>query len=214
MFLHRISPSYIEGGVARLLLTPEEKEIMAEENYSLIYFAANMFKNTGIHVDELAGVASVGFTKALNAFDKSRNIRFSTYSVNCMKNEILFYLRKEKKHTQNTVSMNYILASDNQGNELSMEDIVSSETKNVPTIQETVELDEDVQFMYQSLKYLNENERYIAIYRFGLFDEAQKTQREIAEEIGMSQANVSKIEKNIMKKLKKIMEKKFNVVGF
>jgi len=196
----------------KFLLTMEEKEDMAKDNYALVYFVAHKFTNTGYDIEELASVATVGYVRALNAFDKSRNIRFSTYSVNCMRNEILFFLRKEKKHRNNNISMSFTLSTDRLGNDFSIEDIISDKSQYLPTTADKVESREDSELLYEALKHLTENERHIAIYRFGLDQGIQKTQREIAEDIGMSQANVSKIEKSLLVKLKSILTKDYNML--
>lgn len=195
-----------------LLLTTEEKEIIAEENLSLVFYVVKMFQNSGVSYDELVSIAMVGYAKALNAFDTERNVKFSTYAINCIKNEILFFLRKEKNHVKNNVSMNFILSTDKNGNNLSLEETVSNIDQNEKSLEENVVLTNDIEILMEALEELTDKERYIITYRYGLDNGVVKTQREIANVIGMSQANVSKIEKNILDKIRKILKDKYQIV--
>lgn len=196
-----------------MLLTNEEKEITAEQNYSLVFYVVKMFQNSGVSYDELVSIAMVGYAKALNAFDNERNVKFSTYAINCIKNEILFFLRKERTHVKNNVSMNLILSTDKNGNALSLEETVSkNDTDDSKSLEQDVLLSSDIAMLYKSLGDLTDKERFIITYRYGLDRGIIKTQREIADSIGMSQANVSKIEKNILDKIKKILKDKHHVV--
>jgi RNA polymerase sporulation-specific sigma factor len=194
-----------------LLLTEDEKNVIAEENYSLVFYVVKMFQNSGIPYDELASIAIVGYAKALNAFDTERNVKFSTYAINCIRNEILFFLRKEKGHMKNNVSMNMILSMDKNGNNLSLEETVSNLDNDKTSLEEDVLLADDVKILSYALEHLTPKERYIVTYRYGLDKGIIKTQKEIANHIGMSQANVSKMEKNILDKVKKILKEKYNM---
>jgi RNA polymerase sporulation-specific sigma factor len=194
-----------------LLLNEEEKNTIAEENYSLVFYVVKMFQNSGIAYDELASIAIVGYAKALNAFDKERNVKFSTYAINCIRNEILFFLRKEKGHMKNNVSLNTVLSMDKNGNDLSLEDTVSNMNGDKTTLEEDVLVADDVKILKLALSHLTEKEKYIVTYRYGMDRGIMKTQKEIANHIGMSQANVSKMEKNILEKVKKILKEKYNM---
>lgn len=194
-----------------MLLTEEEKNQIAEENYSLVFYVVKMFQNSRIPYDELASIAIVGYAKALNAFDKDRGVKFSTYSINCIRNEILFFLRKEKGHMNNNVSMNLVLSMDKNGNNLSLEDTVSEQDGDKTSLEEDVLVADDVKFLRYALEHLNPKEQYIITYRYGLDRGIIKTQKDIANHIGMSQANVSKMEKNILDKVKKILKDKYNM---
>lgn len=195
-----------------MLLTTEEKELMAEENYSLVFYVVKMFQNSGVSYDELVSIAMVGYAKALNAFDTERNVKFSTYAINCIKNEILFFLRKERNHMKNSFSMNTVLSTDKNGNSLSMEETVSNLDNDEKTLEQDVLLSDEIGILQKSLEFLSDKEKYIITYRYGLDRGIIKTQREIADTIGMSQANVSKIEKNILEKIKKILKDKYHIV--
>ena len=195
-----------------MLLTTDEKEIMAEENYSLVFYVVKMFQSSGVAYDELVSIAMVGYAKALNAYDTERNVKFSTYAINCIKNEILFFLRKERNHMKNSFSMNTVLSTDKNGNSLSMEETVSNLDNDEKSLEQDVLLNDDISILQKSLEFLTDKEKFIITYRYGLDRGIIKTQREIADTIGMSQANVSKIEKNILEKVKKILKDKYHVV--
>lgn len=180
-----------------------EKELYAEENGDLIHFVANKFRNTRLPYDDLHSVCMMGFTKALNAFDKNRQVKLSTFAVNCMQNEVKFYLRKEKKHSTNTISSSTILSRDKNGNDFQLEDILSEhENEDVLSVEETYELDEDKSIILEAIESLTPQEQYIMNSRHGLNGFEEKTQKLIAEEIQMSQANVSKIQKNCTEKIR------------
>lgn len=188
-----------------------EKEICAEENMDLIHYVANRFRNTRLPYDDLYSVCMMGYTKALNAFDKDRGVKLSTFAVNCMQNEVKFYLRKEKKHTTNTVSMGTILSRDKNGNDFQLEDILSEKgNEKVLSIEATYELTEDKSIIDEAILSLTEQEQYIMNSRYGLQGYQPKTQKLIAEEIDMSQANVSKIQKNCIDKIKRYVESQYN----
>lgn len=174
---------------------------------SLVYFVANKFLNTKIPVDELASVAMVGFTKALNHYDTERNVKLSTYAYNCMRNEILFFLRKENKHMVNNVSLNHVLSTDKDGGSFVVEDTISAEgIDEVDPEEQLIESDSN-KALLEVVAKLDDKERFIIINRFGLFNHKVLTQKDIANQIGMSQANVSKIEKLILIKLQKELSK-------
>lgn len=196
-----------------LLLTQEEKERIAEENYSLVFYVVKMFQNSGVSYDELVSIAMVGYAKALNAFDKDRNVKFSTYAINCIRNEILFFLRKEKSHMRNNVSMGTILSMDKNGNNLYLEEVISSDEKE-NKLEENIILNEDISLLREAIGHLTPKEAYIITYRYGLDRGIIKTQKEIASTIGMSQANVSKLEKSILEKIKHMLQKKSHVFDF
>lgn len=187
-----------------------EKEICADENMDLIHFVANKFRNTRLPYDDLYSVCMMGYTKALNAFDKNRGVKLSTFAVNCMQNEVKFYLRKEKKHTSNTISSATVLSRDKNGNDFQLEDILSEqENESVLSIEDTYELSEDKGIVLEAIENLTAQEQYIMNSRYGLNGFKVKTQKLIAEEIDMSQANVSKIQKNCIDKIKRFVESQY-----
>lgn len=191
-------------------LTEEEKNQLAEENMRLVHYVANKFRNTKLMYDDLYGAALLGFTKALNAYDSERGAKFSTFAVNCMKNEIRFFLRKERRQSDNTVSYNLVLSQDKNGNDFELYDILRDKTDENSDVQEAIIMEEDRKATLEAISKLSELEQYIINHRYGLNGCEFKTQKEIAEEVNMSQANVSKIQKNCIKKIKKYLYEDYN----
>lgn len=194
----------------KVKLSMEEKNKIAEENLPLIHYVLKSLNNTGVMYDELFSVGMVGYAKALDSYDKSREVKFSTYAINCIKNEVLFFLRKENKHNQNTTSLNKILSIDKNGNNLELEEIMADDKMGDKGLEDIILEEENKQVLLKAMEYLKEEERFILIYRFGLDRGIVKTQKEIADTINMSQANVSKIQKNCLHKLKLILRKEMN----
>lgn len=198
------------GGKKLAKLTEEEKNQLAEENMRLVHYVANKFRNTKLMYDDLYGAALLGFTKALNAYDSERGAKFSTFAVNCMKNEIRFFLRKERRQSDNTVSYNLVLSQDKNGNDFELYDILRDKTDENSDVQEAIIMEEDRKATLEAISKLSELEQYIINHRYGLNGCEFKTQKEIAEEVNMSQANVSKIQKNCIKKIKKYLYEDYN----
>lgn len=175
---------------------------MAMENLPLVgYVASKQFNNCGLSFDELVSIGYVGYAKALKKFDTKQNTKFATFAIHCIKNEILFNLRKEKKHFINDISFNFILSQDKNGNNLELEETIAKEDDGKKALEELVVENDNKEILMKCIKELTEKEQYILIHRYGLNNCSRLTQREIAEQIGMSQANISKIEKNLLKKL-------------
>lgn len=183
-----------------------EKNKTAEENMLLVYYVVKMFQNSGIPHDELTSIAMVGYAKALNKFDTDRDVKFSTYAINCIKNEILFFLRKEKRHMKNNVSLNTILSLDKNGNDLQLEETISDGDSDAKSLEDMIIDEDNKAILGRALDLLTPKERYIIVYRYGLDRGIVKTQKEIADNIEMSQANVSKIQKNALEKIKGLLD--------
>lgn len=187
-----------------LYLTAEEKEELAEKDEKLVQYMAKRFVNTGIDEDELIGIAYEGYVKALNMYRKNKKTKFSTYACKCMGNEILCFLRKEKKWTDNVTSMNAPIGVDKNGNALDLEKVLKEES--TKALDEMI-ISKDIDaLVLESLNILNETEKIITIYRFGLGGVEEKTQKTIAQELGISQAYVSKLEKDCLVKIKKYIQ--------
>lgn len=184
-----------------LLLTPEERDKMSRENFGLLHFVAQSFRNVGLPHDELVSIGSVGYAKALNTYDSTKGAKFSTYATNCIKNEILYFLRKEKKHVTNTISASYLLHTDSEGNSFALEDTLSDSEGTVNRVEDLLMFKEDVKLLMEAIERLPERERFIIKNRYGLLGEKPMTQHSLANKLGMSQANISKIEQGIVKKL-------------
>lgn len=189
----------------------DKKNEVAKENFNLIHYVARRFHNTGLSYDELVSIGSVGYTKALNTYDSNKGAKFSTYAVTCIKNEILHFLRQEKKHTINTVLSGTLLYIDKEGNELSIEDILSNEMNNEPPTENIALLKEDIKILIEAIKELPKREQFIILNRFGICGGGVYTQEAIGEKLGMSQANVSKLEHSILEKLSKKLNGKINI---
>lgn len=188
-------------------LTEREKEITAEENMALVHYVIKKLYNTQLDYEELFSIAIIGYAKALNCYDKSKNVKFSTYAINCIRNEIFYVLRKEKKHFSNSISLETVLSTDKNGNSLTLEDTLSEHEMNVKSLEDIILEGENREMLLRALEYLKEDEKFILTYRFGLDRGIVYTQKQIADKVNMSQANVSKIQKSSLNKLKLILKK-------
>lgn len=172
-------------------------------NLRLVVYIAKKFENTGIPIDDLSSIGTMGLIKAVKSFEPSKNIKFATYASRCIENEILMYLRK-RSNKNTDISMDDALSTDSDGNELNLIDILYTEEDEVSrNIEEECEKD----ILWQSLECLSEREKSIMIMRFGLDGKKEKTQKEVADMIGISQSYISRLEKRILRKLKKEIEK-------
>ena len=190
-------------------LTEEEKTQYYLDNKRLITFALKKISRPdGIDFGELEDVGTFGFVKALNTFDKANGTKFSTYAVKCVLNEVYYFLRKEQKHLMMTDSLDKEVATDNNGNSLTIGDTVSESISNhEKSIEQKMILEELRKTLLDCLSYLPDDEQYLIIYRYGLDNNIIKTQTEIAETLNMSQANISKLEKTCLKKLRTILKR-------
>lgn len=196
---------HIEDG----LLSVEEKNKLAEDNINVVYHVAKGFSNTGIDSEELVSIGLLGYAKALESYRTNRNTKFSTYAINCIKNEILYILKKEKKHRMHNISLNKVLSTDKNGNDLQLEEILlnMSDVEQGGLEAQLLDAEKNERIKYVIENQLNERERYVICHRYELFGMKQKTQSELANEMNMSQANISKIEKNVLKKMSKYIDR-------
>ncbi|EGT3944322.1 TPA: sigma-70 family RNA polymerase sigma factor [Clostridioides difficile] len=200
--------NYSDGAkIEKEFYTKEEKEKVAYANNKLIHHVIKQLNTNVASHDELYSVGLVGYAKALESFDKKRNVKFSTYAINCIRNEILYFLRKENNHNKNTVSFNKILSSDKDGHNLELEDIISEDEISKKRFEDNLVDKEDRETILKALEFLKEEERIVIIYRFGLNNGIMMTQSEIGKMINMSQANISKIQKSSIDKLRLILDK-------
>ena len=179
----------------------DAKEKLIEHNLRLVVFLAKKYENTNTDLEDLVSIGSIGLIKAINTFRGNKNIKLATYASRCIDNEILMYLRKNKK-TKSEVSIDQALTLDAEGNELHLEDIIGTE-KN--TIEQEIENDYDKQIMIKEILNLKPRDREIMILRYGLLGTDEFTQKEVAEKLGISQSYISRIEKKVIKKLKNIL---------
>ena len=182
---------------------PKAREKMIVHNLRLVIYIAKKFESSAVSVEDLTSIGSLGLIKAVNSFKPSKNIKFATYASRCVENEILMFLRKQcNKNTD--VSIDDALSVDSDGNELNLIDILYTDEYEVS---KNIEQESEMQVLRQSIYSLPARERDIILMRFGLNGYEEKTQKEVADEIGISQSYISRLEKRIFKKLKKEMEK-------
>ncbi len=201
-------------------LTPEEEEAYAiaakngdararekliEHNLRLVVFIAKKFENTSVDMEDLVSIGTIGLIKAVNGFVPEKKIKLATFAGRCIENEILMYLRKIIR-TKTEVSLDEPLNVDGEGNELLLGDVLGTDNDLVfKNLETTVEK----QLLAEGLKKLSERERKIVDLRFGLDGGDEKTQKEVADLLGISQSYISRLEKKIIKRLKKEIGKLF-----
>lgn len=175
------------------------KTILIERNLRLVVYIARKFENTGIGVEDLISIGSIGLIKAINTFKTDKNIKLATYASRCIENEILMYLRRNNK-TKTEISIDEPLNVDWDGNELLLSDILGTdEDVTHKKIEDEVEKD----LLNMAMRKLNNREKRIMDLRFGLSNGYEKTQKEVADMLGISQSYISRLEKRIIARLKK-----------
>lgn len=175
------------------------KSVLIERNLRLVVYIARKFENTGVGIEDLVSIGTIGLIKAVNTFDPNKKIKLATYASRCIENEILMYLRRNSK-TKAEVSFDEPLNIDWDGNELLLSDVLGTEND---IIYKFIEEEVDRKLLNLALQKLNGRERRIMELRFGLKDSAEKTQKEVADMLGISQSYISRLEKRILKRLRK-----------
>lgn len=183
----------------------EARKLLIEHNLRLVVYIAKKFDNTGIGVEDLISIGTIGLIKAINTFNPAKNIKLATYASRCIENEILMYLRHNNK-TKLEVSIDEPLNVDWDGNELLLSDILGTEED---TIYKDLEQEAEKKVLIKALGRLSVRERSIIQMRFGIgtLDGEEKTQKEVADLLGISQSYISRLEKKIMQRLRKEMVK-------
>ncbi len=181
----------------------QAKEKMIVHNLRLVIYIAKKFENSAVNIEDLTSIGSLGLIKAVNSFKPSKNIKFATYASRCVENEILMFLRKQS-NKNNDISIDDALSVDSDGNELNLIDILYTDEYEVS---KSMEEESEKQILWKSILSLNNRDRNIILMRFGLGGVQEKTQKEVADEIGISQSYISRLEKRIFKKLKKEIER-------
>jgi RNA polymerase sporulation-specific sigma factor len=179
------------------------RTILIERNLRLVVYIARKFENTGVGVEDLVSIGTIGLIKAVNTFDPDKKIKLATYASRCIENEILMYLRRNNK-TKTEISFDEPLNIDWDGNELLLSDILGTDND---IIYRYLEDEIDKQLLGIALKKLTDREKRIMELRFGLKDGVEKTQKEVADMLGISQSYISRLEKRIIKRLKKEINK-------
>ncbi|HPL99692.1 MAG TPA: RNA polymerase sporulation sigma factor SigE [Bacillota bacterium] len=175
------------------------KAVLIERNLRLVVYIARKFENTGVGVEDLVSIGTIGLIKAVNTFDPDKKIKLATYASRCIENEILMYLRRNNR-TKTEISFDEPLNIDWDGNELLLSDILGTDND---IIYRYLEDEIDKQLLEIALRKLSEREKRIMELRFGLNDGVEKTQKEVADMLGISQSYISRLEKRIIKRLKK-----------
>ena len=176
------------------------REILIEHNLRLVVFLSKKYDNTMIDLEDLVSIGTIGLIKGVNTYKLDKNIKLATYASRCIDNEILMYLRKNKKR-RTEISFEDSLSYDQEGNELHLEDIHRTEKDNVTKKIEDQELEK---LLYKELDKLKERDKLIMILRYGLYNSLEYTQKEVAEKLGISQSYISRIEKKVIKRLKSL----------
>ena len=188
--------------VQRLINGDEKvRSVLIERNLRLVVYIARKFENTGICIEDLVSVGTIGLIKAVNTFKPDKKIKLATYASRCIENEILMYLRRNSK-VKAEISFYEPLNIDWDGNELLLSDILGTDNDEVYNL---IEDEVDKQLLLLAMKKLNEREKEIVRLRFGLNGKREKTQKEVADMLGISQSYISRLEKRIIKTLKNEM---------
>ena len=179
--------------------TETVKAKLIEHNLRLVVYISRKFENTGVDADDLISIGTIGLIKAINSFRTDKNIKLATYASRCIENEILMYLRRTVK-LKSEVSFDEPLNTDFEGNELLLSDILGTDSE---TVYGGVEANVEKELLKEALKRLPERERRIMYMRFGLGGKQEMTQKDVADELGISQSYISRLEKKIIERLKK-----------
>ncbi|CCY45565.1 rNA polymerase sigma factor [Clostridium sp. CAG:1193] len=178
------------------------KNKLIEHNLRLVVFLAKKYENTGIDLEDLVSIGTIGLIKGINTYKMGKNIKLATYASRCIDNEILMFLRKNKKR-KTEISFEDSLSYDAEGNELHLEDVLGTEDDVV-----TKELENKIEkkLLIEEIEKLNERDKKIMILRYGLFGNEEITQKDVADMLGISQSYISRIEKKVIKRLKNIVK--------
>jgi len=179
------------------------KAMLIERNLRLVVYIARKFENTGINIEDLISIGTIGLIKAINTFNIEKKIKLATYASRCIENEILMYLRKNNK-LKSEISFDEPLNIDWDGNELLLSDILGTDED---IIEKDIEADVDKKLLKSALQQLNGREKQIMELRFGLIGSEEKTQKDVADMLGISQSYISRLEKKIIRRLQKEFEK-------
>ena len=180
---------------------PQVKSMLIEHNLRLVVYIARKFENTGVGIEDLISIGTIGLIKAVNTFDPDKKIKLATYASRCIENEILMFLRRNSR-TRLEVSLDEPLNTDWDGNELLLSDILGTEGD---LVYRSVEEDVDKQLLAAALSRLAPREKNIMYLRFGLKGGRERTQKEVADILGISQSYISRLEKRILLRLQRDM---------
>ena len=179
------------------------KGILIERNLRLVVYIAKKFENAGINVEDLISIGTIGLIKAVNTFNADKNIKLATYASRCIENEILMFLRRNNRNKAE-VSLDEPLNVDMDGNELLLSDILGTETD---VVYADIEEEVNKKLLFQAMEKLSARESQIIEMRFGLASGQEMTQKEVADHLGISQSYISRLEKKIINKLRREINK-------
>ena len=186
--------------IARLEQGDEEaRQTLIERNLRLVVYIARRFENTGVNLEDLISIGTIGLIKAVGTYQPAKSIKLATYASRCIENEILMYLRKIAAQ-KSELSFDEPLNTDWDGNELLLSDVLGTESD---LVMRPIEADVDRQLLRQALERLEPREKQIITLRFGLDGRQERTQKEVADQLGISQSYISRLEKRIIARLKK-----------
>ena len=191
-----------EAALLERLEDEDARKILIEHNLRLVVYIARRFENTGVGIEDLISIGTIGLIKAVGTYRTDKNIKLATYASRCIENEILMHLRKCQSQ-RNEISIDEPLNVDWDGNELLLSDVMGTDGDSV---NRDIEQDAERSMVLQAVNRLGERERMIMQLRFGLNGGAEKTQKQVADLIGISQSYISRLEKRIIKQLKKELE--------
>lgn len=171
---------------------------LIEHNLRLVVFLAKKYENTGVDLEDLVSIGSVGLIKGVNTYKLDKNIKLATYASRCIDNEILMFLRKNKRR-KGEISFEDNLSFDSDGNELHLEDVLGTDSD---IVTRGLEKEIEKKILYEEIEKLSSRDKKIMILRYGLFGYEEMTQKDVAELLGISQSYISRIEKKVIRKLK------------
>ena len=171
---------------------------LIEHNLRLVVFLAKKYENTGVDLEDLVSIGSVGLIKGVNTYKLDKNIKLATYASRCIDNEILMFLRKNKRR-KGEISFEDNLSFDSDGNELHLEDVLGTDSD---IVTRGLEKEIEKKILYEEIEKLSNRDKKIMILRYGLFGHEEMTQKDVAEMLGISQSYISRIEKKVIRKLK------------
>ena len=190
-----------EAELLRRLDEGEEqvRQILIERNLRLVVYIARRFENTGINIEDLISIGTIGLIKAISTYKSDKNIKLATYASRCIENEILMHLRKNASQ-RTEVSLDEPLNTDWDGNELLLSDVLGTDAD---TVMRPLEADVDRQLLDAAIAKLSQREQEIIVLRFGLRGNREQTQKEVADRLGISQSYISRLEKRIINRLRR-----------
>ena len=199
-----LSPEKEAEAISRMKEDRSMCDLLISHNLRLVVYISKKFDGTGVGIEDLISIGTIGLIKAINTFRAEKNIKLATYASRCIENEILMYLRKNASH-RGDISIDEPLNVDWDGNELLLSDILGSEGD---TVSENIEKSEEIKELREAVSTLEGREREIIEMRYGLGGRREMTQKEVADKLGISQSYISRLEKRIITRLKDLIVSK------